>query len=113
MSLAAAARELAEETDVHVPTDSLRPIGVWDTPDRGPRGRYITVAYMVVVPVGTAIIAGDDVRTGRWWPLDRLPERLAFDHAAILNGGGWHQCPEHSSHPRQRRARSLRAGRGA
>ena len=88
MSLAAAARELAEETDVHVPTDSLRPIGVWDAPDRGPRGRYITVAYMVVVPVGTAIIAGDDVRTGRWWPLDRLPERLAFDHAAILNGGG-------------------------
>ncbi|WAX81795.1 NUDIX domain-containing protein [Streptomyces sp. KMM 9044] len=83
-SLAAAARELAEETGVHVTTDSLRPIGVWDAPDRDPRGRYVTVAYAAVVPAGTQIVAGDDARTARWWPLDHLPERLAFDHADVL-----------------------------
>ena len=84
-SLEAAARELAEETGVTVTTDDLRQIGVWDAPERDPRGRYITVAYTALVPVGTPITAGDDARTARWWPLNNLPERLAFDHAAILS----------------------------
>lgn len=83
-SLAAAARELAEETGVHVTADSLRPIGVWDAPDRDPRGRYVTVAYAAVVPADTQIVAGDDARTARWWPMTNLPEHLAFDHADIL-----------------------------
>ncbi|CAL9672809.1 NUDIX domain-containing protein [Streptomyces sp. enrichment culture] len=84
-SLAAAARELAEETGVTVTVHDLRPIGVWDAPDRDPRGRYVTVAYAAVVPAGTTITAGDDARTARWWPLNNLPERLAFDHAHILS----------------------------
>jgi 8-oxo-dGTP diphosphatase len=83
-SLAAAARELGEETGVHVTADSLRPIGVWDAPGRDPRGRYVTVAYAAVVPADTQIVAGDDARRARWWPLDNLPERLAFDHADIV-----------------------------
>jgi 8-oxo-dGTP diphosphatase len=84
-SIEAAGRELAEETGVTVTADDLRQIGVWDAPERDPRGRYITVAYVAVVPAGTTITAGDDARTARWWPLDDLPERLAFDHAAILS----------------------------
>ena len=83
-SRTAAARELAEETGVHVAADDLRQIGVFDQPDRDPRGRYVTVAYAAVVPADTQIVAGDDARTARWWPLDDLPERLAFDHADIL-----------------------------
>ncbi|MDT0485455.1 NUDIX domain-containing protein [Streptomyces doebereineriae] len=77
-------RELAEETGVTVTADDLRQIGVWDAPERDPRGRYVTVAYVTVVPVDTTITAGDDARTAHWWPLDDLPERLAFDHAAVL-----------------------------
>lgn len=80
----AAARELGEETGVHVAADSLRQVGVWDAPDRDPRGRYVTVAYVAVVPAGTPVTAGDDARAARWWPLDGLPQ-LAFDHADILN----------------------------
>jgi 8-oxo-dGTP diphosphatase len=83
-SRAAAARELKEETSVHIDAHDLQQIGVWDTPDRDPRGRYVTVAYRATVPASTPIVAGDDARTARWWPLTDLPQRLAFDHADIL-----------------------------
>ncbi|MEU1668563.1 NUDIX hydrolase [Streptomyces sparsogenes] len=79
----AAARELPEETGVYVNAARLHQIAVFDDPDRDPRGRYVTVAYLAVVPTGTPIEAGDDARTARWWPLDALPD-LAFDHADIL-----------------------------
>ncbi|MGW2181238.1 NUDIX domain-containing protein [Streptomyces sp. NPDC001732] len=84
-SRAAAARELAEETGVHVDPEDLRQIGVWDAPGRDPRGRYVTVAYLALVRAGTKAVADDDARAARWWPITDLPERLAFDHAAILN----------------------------
>ncbi|WP_326768847.1 NUDIX hydrolase [Streptomyces sp. NBC_01591] len=80
----AAVRELFEETRVRVDPGDLRQIGVWDAPGRDPRGRYVTVAYAVMVPADTVAQAGDDARTARWWPLDDVPERLAFDHADIL-----------------------------
>lgn len=83
-SRAAAARELAEETGVQVLAEDLREIGVFDRPDRDPRGRYVTTAYLAVVPAGTPIVAGDDARTARWWPASSLPP-LAFDHADILD----------------------------
>ncbi|WP_335940013.1 NUDIX hydrolase [Streptomyces sp. PTD5-9] len=83
-SRAAAVRELAEETGVHVPAADLREIGVFDRPDRDPRGRYVTTAYLAIVPAGTPFVAGDDARTARWWPASNLPP-LAFDHADILD----------------------------
>jgi 8-oxo-dGTP diphosphatase len=82
-SLAAAVRELEEETGVRVNPADLTPIGVFDRPDRDPRGRYVTVAYRVQVPSGTSIVAGDDARNTEWFPIDDLPP-LAFDHADIL-----------------------------
>ncbi|MEU9796888.1 NUDIX hydrolase [Streptomyces sparsogenes] len=84
-SLEAAARELGEETGVHVDPNDLRKIGRWDQPNRDPRGRYITDAYLAVVPAGTRIAAADDARSARWWRLDGLPSKLAFDHADILD----------------------------
>lgn len=82
-ALQAAVRELAEETGLHVPAGDLREIGTFDRPDRDPRGRYVTVAYSTQVPADTALAAGTDARTARWWPLSQLPE-LAFDHADII-----------------------------
>lgn len=82
-SRVAAVRELAEETGVHVSPASLRQVGVFDRPDRDPRGRYVTVPYRASVPVGTLTAAGDDAAAVRWWPLGGLPE-LAFDHDQII-----------------------------
>ncbi|MEV5605756.1 NUDIX hydrolase [Streptomyces sp. NPDC052299] len=82
-SRAAAARELEEETGLLMAADDLRQIGVWDSPGRDPRGRYVTVAYAAIVP-DTPVAAQDDARDARWWPLNNLPEQLAFDHADIL-----------------------------
>ncbi|MFF2630878.1 NUDIX domain-containing protein [Kitasatospora griseola] len=83
-ALAAAVRELREETGVQVDPADLVFIGVYDEPDRDPRGRYVGVAYLARVPAGTAARAGDDAATVQWAPLDSPPERLAFDHARIL-----------------------------
>ncbi|MEV5594042.1 NUDIX hydrolase [Streptomyces sp. NPDC052496] len=79
----AAARELAEETGLHVDARDLRPVGTWAEPGRDPRGRYATDAYLALVPAGTPVTAGDDARAARWFPLDGLPP-LAFDHADII-----------------------------
>lgn len=65
--------------------DELRLVGVWDEPGRDPRGRYVTVAYLATVPAGTQATAGDDACDARWWPLNDLPQPLAFDHDDILN----------------------------
>lgn len=82
----AAARELAEETGVYVNLDDLVEIGVFDHPDRDPRGRQVSVAYFVVVPSDTVplAVAGDDAEAVRWQHLDALP-KLAFDHEKIIN----------------------------
>ncbi|MET9483631.1 NUDIX hydrolase [Streptomyces sp. NPDC006638] len=84
-SLAAAARELAEETGIVVPTQALRQAGTYDSPGRDPRGRYVTVAYTANLTLPVPPTAGDDASAARWWPLTELPA-LAFDHAEIIAG---------------------------
>ncbi|MBZ6107317.1 NUDIX domain-containing protein [Streptomyces olivaceus] len=82
-SRAAAARELAEEAGVYAAPEELTQVGTWDAPGRDPRGRYVTVAYHLLVISGTPVEAGDDAVNACWWPLAALPP-LAFDHADII-----------------------------
>ncbi|MFD8516553.1 NUDIX domain-containing protein [Streptomyces antimycoticus] len=82
-SRAAAARELLEETGVVVDPDALVLVGVYDRPDRDPRGRVVTAAYVVTVSDGTTPRAGSDAAAVRWVPLD-APDDLAFDHGEIV-----------------------------
>ncbi|MGQ4517356.1 NUDIX domain-containing protein [Streptomyces sp. DW26H14] len=81
----AAARELEEETGVHVAAADLVPVGTWDAPGRDPRGPYSTDVYLARVPAGTLAVAADDAANVRWVELGRaLRDGLAFDHAEIL-----------------------------
>ncbi|WP_448334008.1 NUDIX domain-containing protein [Streptomyces sp. DSM 41534] len=83
-SRAAAARELLEETGVEVSAGDLVQVGVFDRPDRDPRGRYVSVAYVVTVDADTTARAGDDAAAVHWVPLD-APGDLAFDHGEIIH----------------------------
>ena len=82
----AAWRELSEETGLRIAT-TLRPSGVYTTPGRDPRGRYVTFAYTAVVPFLLDAVGSDDATEARWIPVDAAlaaDTRLAFDHRQIL-----------------------------
>jgi len=80
--LQAAIRELKEETNIDC--NSLHQFGLYDAPDRDPRGRTLSVIYFTVLDeIPSTIKAGDDALRSRWFPLNSLPE-LAFDHTKIL-----------------------------
>ncbi|MFC7933087.1 NUDIX domain-containing protein [Streptomyces cinereoruber] len=89
-SRVAAARELEEETGIRVAAEDLDRLDVYDRPDRDPRGRYVSVAYVVTVPADTVAQAGDDATAVQWVPLAE-PGTLAFDHAEILADARRHQ----------------------
>ncbi|MGW7597238.1 NUDIX domain-containing protein [Streptomyces antimycoticus] len=80
----AAARELLEETGVEVSVDDLIFVGRFDRPDRDPRGRYISDAYVVTVGADVTARAGDDAAAVQWVPLDAIGD-LAFDHNEIVH----------------------------
>jgi len=76
----AAARELLEETGLTA--TSLKLLGVYSDPRRDPRFHTFGAVYL-----GEAtgeVKAGDDAADARWWPLDKLPEVVAFDHRRII-----------------------------
>ena len=78
----AALRELREETGVKA--GYLEQLGAFGHPDRDPRERVITVAYISLVPIDQLHVqAGSDAKDARLFDADALPE-LAFDHDKIL-----------------------------
>jgi len=76
-----AVRELEEETGLKV--NEIKQIGAYSKVDRDPRGRTVTVAYLVVIDKAEAVKGGDDAAKAQWFPLSNLPE-LAFDHEEIM-----------------------------
>ncbi len=78
----AAARELAEETDLK--EVSLKQFYAFSSLDRDPRGRTVSVVFYGYVDKDTnKIKAGSDARNAKWFSMDDLPN-LAFDHQEIL-----------------------------
>lgn len=95
---AAARREFAEETGLTAPA-TLYLLGVYDDPDRDPRGRVVSGAYLGYlgeVDRLPAVKGSDDAAVAFWFELDdtRGPVDLvgfAFDHAAIVKDGLAHE----------------------
>jgi 8-oxo-dGTP diphosphatase len=87
--LAAARRELGEETSLGDGQLHLEELGTYSEPDRDPRGRVVTVAYLALAPDLPIPLAGTDARAARWAPVATVsaPGTLAFDHNRILADG--------------------------
>jgi ADP-ribose pyrophosphatase YjhB (NUDIX family) len=84
----AAERELAEETGLSGTAGHLEQLASYGTPDRDPRGRVVTVAYLALLPDLPAPVAGTDAAAARWWRLAEVrADELAFDHERILADG--------------------------
>ncbi len=77
----AARREFLEETSIE--TVGMAQIGTFGAPNRDPRGRIISTAFLVILPTRVVPTACDDAVAAGWFPLARLPP-LAFDHTFIL-----------------------------
>ncbi|MFZ5428103.1 MAG: NUDIX domain-containing protein [Thermodesulfobacteriota bacterium] len=78
----AAVREALEETGLQVILTGL--LGVYSDPARDPRKHTMSVVYTAQAVDASALGAGDDASDAAFFPLDALPEPLAFDHAEIL-----------------------------
>jgi 8-oxo-dGTP diphosphatase len=86
-----AAREMEEETGLTAGSVHLEQLASYGDPDRDPRMRVVTVAYLALAPQLPVPRAGTDAAEAAWAPVAGLTAgpgpRLAFDHDQILADG--------------------------
>lgn len=80
----AAYRELQEETGLGAQDVRLEQLRAYGAPDRDPRMRTVSVAWLAFGRVHRDPHGGTDALSAQWLPVDQVPEALAFDHAQIL-----------------------------
>lgn len=79
----AASRELGEETGLTIFPGYVEQLGTYSAPDRDPRMRVVSVAYVAFAPDLPEPVAGTDAVAAAWVPADDA-RPLAFDHDEIL-----------------------------
>ncbi len=84
----AARRELAEETSVSDPELYLEQLGTYGDPNRDPRMRVVSVAWLALAASLPNPSGGTDARDARWVETNAAARSdLAFDHDLILSNG--------------------------
>jgi 8-oxo-dGTP diphosphatase len=86
----AARRELSEDTGIDLTGLVIEQLATYGGPDRDPRRRTVSVAWLAVAPDLPEAEPGTDAAEARWWPVAEVedrPRRLAFDHGRILADG--------------------------
>ena len=76
-----AIRELEEETGLQL--NEVLQIGAYSKVDRDPRGRTVTIAFLIMVDKPIDVKGKDDAAKAQWFKFPEIPE-LAFDHKSIL-----------------------------
>lgn len=83
----AAARELAEETGLEIPSTELTQVRAYGQPDRDPRLRVVDVLFRVFVPDLADPLGGSDAAHSELVPVATALSdefELAFDHPIVL-----------------------------
>jgi 8-oxo-dGTP diphosphatase len=86
----AARRELLEETGLAPNAVHLEQLASYGDPNRDPRMRVVTIAYLTLSPDLPVPVAGTDASAARWANINELiksPRHLAFDHHRVLRDG--------------------------
>ena len=82
----AVVREAKEETGLEVQVERFS--GIYDDPDRDPRGHVISIAYICNV-IGGELRADSDAKDVSCMTIKEIKKiKLAFDHAKILADAG-------------------------
>jgi 8-oxo-dGTP diphosphatase len=81
----AAVRELAEETGLDGNSLHLEQLRTYGAPDRDPRGRVVSVAFLAIMADLPLPTAGSDASSAAWAPVDAVRATLSFDHDQILD----------------------------
>jgi 8-oxo-dGTP diphosphatase len=83
----AALRELREEASLDGTQLHIEQLATYGAPDRDPRGRVVSVAYLAIAPGLPDPVAGTDASEASWTPVDQVLSgqvELAFDHLQIV-----------------------------
>ena len=77
-----AIREVLEETGAKVKIEKM--IGVYSGPKRDPRGTSLSVVFLMKF-IRFSGVADKEVSEVKFFPINKLPARIGFDHKTIIN----------------------------
>jgi len=84
----AARTKLADKTGVTINKAHLEQLASFGAPDRDPRMRIVSVAWLALLANPPEPTTGTEAEEAAWIPVNEIDHSaLAFDHATILNAG--------------------------
>lgn len=81
---ACAYREITEEAGIT--PSALMPVGVFSDPDRDPRGRIISNAFLSIASADTRLMSGDDAIDAKWFDVSFTQKKDGSRVLCLQNG---------------------------